>query len=498
MTTPKIKALDIRPTRPRHAPSKSFAPSPQPGARQYAAAQYTSMTGAWSPGSATVNEELLSSAVLVRDRVRQLVRDNPHFQRATRRTADFLVGSGIRYQSKIVDEDGNLLKKLNQYIEDRYDWWLEKKRFDIAGHLHGYDFQTLDSYQNSECGEFLLIRRIDTKAEMPLKYQTIEPDQLIGYEATGSNETSMGIEYNPNTWQRVRFHFLDDAGRAFSVPAEQIVHGFHTLRSNQLRGISPFTAGVLIADAFGQYVGSELSRKAMAARYLGIVQSPDPLRFQRGLSTNTAGTKLEEVENASFQYLQPTETITFPTPPNDAGIADFTKIMLEMYSVATGIPYEVLTQDYGNMSFSTAKIKRTDFRNELKPAFARYVRTQCEPIKQDFFRFGTLSGYLDLPGYEKNPMFYQRGVWQSPGMEPVDLLREVKATIEEIKAGLRAPQDYIRAYGGDPEDVLQQISNFKKIAMDIYGIDLDAGMGNASTMMQQNPAKITGDQGDEG
>ena len=492
----KIQSLDLcRPpsvSRETNPPPKSPNVSRETLYRQYAAAQFSNFNMGWNPANATVNEEIESSSVVMRARIRQLVRDNPHFSNAVMISSAYIVGSGIAYQSKVVDAEGNLQKKINQYIEDKYNWFLDG--MDIAGRLHGYDFQDLDIRQTCENGEFLNIRHIDRKSEMPLKYQAVEPDSLAGY-ATGqgkTNEISQGIEYNPHTYQAFRYHFIDDTGKDYSKPADQIVHGFHPLRPNQLRGISPWASGVLLADAFRQYIGSELQRKAMAARYLGIVQSPNIDRWQGDLveSSKDPYPKLEGIENASMLYTNLGETVTFPTPPNDSGIADMSKLMLEMYSVACGgLPYELISGDYGSMSFSTAKIKRTDFKTTLKPVIARFCRQQCEPIKRDFFRFGVLSGYLDLPGYWDNPQFYEKGVWQSPGMEPVDLMREVKATIDEIKARLRSPQEYIRSRGADPEKVLAEIAEFKEMAED-KGLTYEEAVEDISTMMQQNPAKL--------
>jgi lambda family phage portal protein len=482
MNIPRIKSLDL--TRKR-----------KPTSKRYAAAQSTAMTGDWYASLQNVNDLISTASSTVRARIRQLVRDNSHFSRACNLTSVFLVGSGIRYQSQIVDDSGKLNRKLNQYVEDKFNLFLES--IDAGGRLHGYDLQDLCCRQLAECGEFILIKSIASgfrSGEHPLKYQIVEPDHLCGYgnPAVG-NEISQGVEYIPSTGRAVRYHFSDDYGNQYTRQADSVIHGFHSLRPGQLRGISDFASGVLLADAFGSYIGSELTRKAMAARWLAFVKSPDPLKFQVGLETSDTGSKLEDIENATIQYLNPLEDITFPQLPDSAGIKDFSELMLQMYSVSSGIPYEILTQDYGSMSFSTAKIKRTDFKNELKPAQNRFVRWHCVPILRDFFRYGVLSGYLDLPGYESDPLYYQRGIWQLPGMEPVDPLREVKAIIEEIKTGLRSPQEYIRSRGADPDEVLAAIAEFRDMAKE-YDLDLDAALMGASTMMANNPAKLEPEQ----
>ncbi len=503
--TPKIKALDLRPSKPKPAVKPVKPASAQ---RQYAAAQYTAMTGDWNPAKTTVNEEISSSAALVTARMRQLVRDNPHFSRAVKLTSTYIVGSGIRYQSQVKTPDGVLINKLNQYIEDKYNAWLEN--IDVSGRLHGYDLQTLCCDQLSECGEFIMIRRIDSKRSdgvMPLRYQIIEPDALSSIHSEGfggvvgaqsSNGISQGIEYDRMTYKPIRYHFMEYgidgqvSMESFALPASQVIHRFRTLRPGQIRGISDFASGILLADAYRSYFESELSRKAMAARWLAFVKSPDPLKFQSGLGNDTtdSGARLEDMDNATIQYLNPMEDIVLPTVPTDTGLSDFSRIVLQMYSVATGIPYEALTQDYGSMSFSTAKIKRTDLKNEIKPAQRRFIRWQCQPIMEDFFKYGILSGYLDLS--EAAGLNYAEGIWQPPGFEPVDPLREVKAVIEEIKAGLRSPQEYIGIRGGDPGEVLAEISEFKALSKS-YGLNFDAALTQASTMMANAPSKIDSD-----
>ena len=299
----KIRSLDLR-KKPNQKIKK----------RQYAAAQYTAMTGDWTPANSTVNDEISSSSHLIRARIRQLVRDNPHFHRAVKLTSAYIVGSGIRYQSQVKNSEGDLDNELNQYIEDKYEQWLDE--MDVANRLHGYEFQDLCCRQLSECGEFLLVRRLEKSNEygkMPLRYQIIEPDSLAGLSLTsqGGNEISQGVEYDPYTFRAIRYHFLDDYGRQYSLPASDVIHKYHSLRPNQLRGISDFASGILLADAFRNYIDSELARKAMAARWLAFVKSPDPLKFQMGLEADlNTGTKLEDIENATIQYLNPMEDIT--------------------------------------------------------------------------------------------------------------------------------------------------------------------------------------------
>jgi hypothetical protein len=69
---------------------------------QYAAAKTTRLTGGWSPGDGSVNQVIGNSA----DKIR--ARDFPYFSRAVKILADYTVGPGIMFQSRIRGTDDKL------------------------------------------------------------------------------------------------------------------------------------------------------------------------------------------------------------------------------------------------------------------------------------------------------------------------------------------------------------------------------------------------------
>ena len=92
---------------------------------QYAAAKTDRQTGGWTPTGANINTIIKSSSVSVRNRVRQLTRDFPHFFRAGNSLVDFSVGTGIVPQARVKQGKG-FDKKLNQKIEDEQNYWFEQ------------------------------------------------------------------------------------------------------------------------------------------------------------------------------------------------------------------------------------------------------------------------------------------------------------------------------------------------------------------------------------
>lgn len=75
-------------------------------------------------------------------------------------------------------------------------------------------------------------------------------------------------------------------------------------------------------------------------------------------------------------------------------------------------------------------------------------------------------------------------------MESIDPLREVKARVDESRAGLRSPQEYVQARGRDLEEVLAEIiAQARQMAAD-KGVDDFLELFTVSTAGAGNPAAV--------
>lgn len=469
---------------------------------QYAAAKTDRLTGSWNPTNDSVNSIIGASASTVRARVRQLVRDFPYFTRAVNIICDYTVGAGIQLQSKIKDPNGNIDKMRSQKVEDAFNFWAEQA--DISGKLHFYEMMELAKRQDVESGEFLLIKRFPKTRNRYLPYalQIIESDWLTDLNAQASskaNEIEQGIEYNRNTGQVIRYHFADPEryGDTSTIRADQVIMGFKTLRPGQLRGISPFTPGVLLAGDLHELMQTEMDINKLASKYLAFVESPDLAGNQSLLQTaedsDNTDNKIMEVETALVEYLAPGEKVTFAHSNRPGTTFDpFVRLILRMLSITTNIPYELLSGDYSGMNYSTGRTSRNDFATILRPISVRHVRHFATPAFYEFMDNAALMGRLDFPNYFANPVPYVQSEWQPPGMESIDPLRETKAHVDQINSLIRSPQEIVKARGRDWEDVVREISVAKQTAK-----QLDLDFGDSSTAVANNPAAVSDDQRSE-
>ena len=460
----------------------------------YAAAKTNRMTGTWSPTDSTVNDIIEASSPTVRARVRQLVRDFPYFARAVRSITDYTVGAGLFYQARITNVSGKLDQKKAQQAEDAFNFWADEA--DIAKKLHYYEMMRLAKSQDSECGEFLIIERWRKQNRyLPYALQMIEPDWLSSNsEKTGTGaEISQGIEYDPSTGIVLAVHITDPDGwgKTERIPADQVIHGFETLRPGQFRGITPFAPGVLLANDLSTYMDATIDTTKMSAKYLALVTTPDPLSHQNAKMTTDSdtGQKIEEMENAIIEYLRPGEDVKIASNPNPGtNFPPFVKLILTMLSITTGVPYEIISGDYQGLSYSNGKIVREDFKKSLVPLQTRHIRHFCKPTLRGFMDSAVLSGKLSFPRYFTNPAQYLKAEWQIPGMASLDPLRETKANVDKLDRNLISPQEHAKARGRDLEDVYREIKAAKDLQKK-YGIK-DKPI---STSVANNPAAITGE-----
>jgi capsid protein len=75
-----------------------------------------------------------------------------------------------------------------------------------------------------------------------------------------------------------------------------------------------------------------------------------------------------------------------------------------------------------------------------------------------WLRDAVLAGALDLPGFAENPAPWLAVKWIPPKWDWVDPLKDRKAEIEAIEAGLKSRSDVIESEGYDAEEVDRRIA----------------------------------------
>lgn len=458
---------------------------PVSAGRQYAAAKASRLVYGWTPPDATVNDEIRTSSMAVRNRVRQLVRDFGPIARAVDVLENLVVGpDGYKWQSSHARRED---------LEDALRRWFEHA--DASGRLHFCELQQLAERQICECGEYLFLQVRDPQAWAPFQLLALEPDRLSS--AAPGPGLDQGIEYDQLTGRVIAYHldrgeFRRDVVR---VPAEDVLHGYHWLRPGQLRGISPFASGVLLANDLSQFVDAEIDGAKTAAKYLGIIETPDLAGFQslRNVSTEAgpdgSQQRIEDLENAIFEYLRPGEKITLSSNPRPGNSFEpFVRFILRMLSITTGVPYDILSGDYSQTNYSSSRMARNDFSGLIKTRQRARVRHLCQPCLSGAMSAMVLAGRINLPGYWRDPWPWLAGRWTVPGLPPVDPLKESRAQRDQIDATLCSEIEVAAERGRDYEEILDEMALAKR-----WREERGLSVEETDTALANNPAAIMGE-----
>src|SRR3954463_11856221 len=222
--------------------------------RSYSGANFGRLVNDWIAMSTSIDAEIRGNLKTLRNRTRQLERDNDFVRSFLREVEINVIGQGIQMQSLVRMQRGDKLNdKLNQEIEDAWSCWQKKTRCHVAGKLSFPSIERLVARSVSRDGE-IAIRLIQQKfgdSRVPLALEILESDRLDDTynEVTAEgNEVRMGVEFD--SWGRpVAYYFFSyhpgdyPAGfnvgtkRRVRIPAKEIIHPFVTERAGQTRGV---------------------------------------------------------------------------------------------------------------------------------------------------------------------------------------------------------------------------------------------------------------------
>ncbi len=126
--------------------------------RLYEGARLSRLTSDWVTSSTSADAEINASLVLLRNRARQLVRDNDYARQALRLIRNNVVGSGIKLQAQVPMSRGSsrLNQAVNDQIEEAWAEWGRAKRCHTGGRLGWIDLQRMVIGAIAESGEVFI------------------------------------------------------------------------------------------------------------------------------------------------------------------------------------------------------------------------------------------------------------------------------------------------------------------------------------------------------
>jgi lambda family phage portal protein len=243
------------------------------------------------------------------------------------------------------------------------------------------------------------------------------------------------------------------------VPAEDMAHLFNPIAPGQLRGITWLAPVLLRVHELDQYEDAALVKAKVAALFTGFIRDPDGT--VAGLNNGSAVNGVLQVgmEPGSLIPLPPGADIQFSDPADPGDYSAYTRNHIRAIASGLGLPYELVSGDLEGVTYSSIRAGLVEFRRRIEQLQHTVVVFQlCRPVWERFVRLAVLMGHLPARDFDRDPAPYLACDWLPPRFDWVDPLKDARAEIEQIEAGLKSRSQSIAERGYDAEQVDAQIA----------------------------------------
>lgn len=426
--------------------------------RKYEGASKKKRLRGWYASNRSAMSEIALDLNVLRNRSRDLRRNNPYASKAINVISSNVVGTGIKTQFRNESNSSNNVQ--DGPFESAWKRWALTTAIDFDGRNNIYGLQKLLMEAVCESGEVLVRKRITATNDFPLQYQVLEPDFLDNTHTSltldNGNTIVQGIEFDPQG-RRVAYHIyethpggLDAFGlqsnlKSNRIPADEILHLFRMDRPGQARGVPWCSAAIVRLKDLDDFEDAQLVRQKIAACFTAFVRDINGDMSDEGDDCELP----ERVEPGIIEELPAGKTVDFVSPPGVQGYQEYVSTLLHAIAAGYGITYEELTGDLSSVNFSSGRMGRISFQRNAKIWRNDILISQfLNPVVEDFKQI------LNIQGVRNEAI---QTVHTPPRVEMIDPTKEVPAMIKAVRAGVSSLSDEIMAQGKDPKEHLQQI-----------------------------------------
>lgn len=421
----------------------------------------------FQPSRAHLNTLIAAAGADITARARWLVRNNGYAANAIESWAGNVVGDGIKPSSLIADAD------LKARVQRLWLDWTDDS--DAEGFTDFYGQQRRAAREVFIAGEVFFRfrpRRPEDGFVVPLQLQMIPSEMLplTRNELTaGGNVIRQGIEFD-RIGRRVAYHFLRRhpgdvtdpglTGETVRVPASEIIHVIDPVDAGQLRGISRFAPGIVKLFLLDQYDDAELDRKKVAAMHALFITTPAPAEPFDVAESDETGERTMDLQPGQIVMLEPGEEVQ-TSAPADVGqtYEPFQYRTLLQVSAALGVPYAYLSNDMLKANYSNSRLALLEFRRRVEAyQHAVMVWQICRRVWARWMDTAVVAGAITLPDYELRRREHIACDWLPPKWDWVDPLKDARAEIEQIEAGLKSRSQALSERGYDADQVDTEIA----------------------------------------
>ena len=418
------------------------------GVRKYDGAARGRNTSDWQSNSASSNVEVQRDIITLRDRSRELARNNPYIKNWLRVMPNNIVGTGIMPNPIVIGRSGSAKK-----VKDIWKLWAENIKCDYDQRMNFYGLQHLVLRAVAESGECLIIRRRATSNyDVPVRLQVLEGDFINNGIFTMTNDyggvTWYGVAFNKQG-ERVGYHLWDRhpgefASKSIFVDAKDVIHVYNVERPGQIRGVPESHAVMVGVKDLGDYEYAERQRAKVASCMVGAITQDETV------GNDDLASSFDTMEPATFHRLKKGESVTFNSVPTSSGYPEYVKNNLRGIAAGVGATYEAVTGDLSNVNFSSGRMGWLEFQRNIQHWQDNVMIPACNTIWDWFMEAAQVAALLPINSKVK-------ASWTPPRREMIDPVKETKALTDAVRSGFKTWHQAIREVGDNPEEVFEEM-----------------------------------------
>ena len=432
--------------------------------RTYEGAKAGRGTDNWLTTGTSANAVIAPALHKLRDRSRDLVRNNPHAKKAINTLVARSIGTGIQAKTKLIE------------------WKQWCKECDFDGQL---TFEALQAqiarcvFESGECLIRFRYRKLNEGFAIPLQIQVLEPDFLDTNKnglLSNGNYVIAGIEVNSSGQREAYWLYDQHPGDALGytllqwqskrVLAQDIIHVYEKERPGQLRGVPRLAVSIIKIRYYDEFDEAELVRKKIEACFTAFISSDDDVQAIGPVKPDSVDKqkRIETVEPGMFVYGRANESITFGAPNAVQGYPEYSSVQLHAIAAGVGVTYEAMTGDLTGVNFSSIRTGTHEFRALIESfQWLTFIPMVCDKIAAKVADVALISGVAK----KRKPV----EVWTTPKWPWTDPLKDVQAEALAIATPLKSLSESIRESGYDPDEVFAEIAAERE-KLKKFGINL--------------------------
>lgn len=453
--------------------------------RHYEGATRGPRTKGWRTSATSAAGASIGALSTLRDRSRDLIRNNGWATEAQRVTVGNIVGPGI--VPRFLVGPGAPQQVVDRVREAWQAWAGDSCECHHLGAADLVGVEELVAGAIFESGEVLVRRRPRRAADglsVPLQLEILEPDMLdetrdttstgagaggrilqgVQFDALGRREGYWLLREHPGDpwgWRSLESRF---------VPASEVAHVYLETRPGQVRGVPHLAPAMIALRDLDEAEDARLIREKIAACFTAFRRMSGE---SDELHDDDDEDEITTLRPGMVYRLEPGEEVSFGNPPASSGFDEYAATVLRKVAAATGLTYEELTGDYRRVNFSSGRMGWVKSSRHVR-RFQRAVRSQLlGRVYAWWLEAAILAGVVDERARAV------RVSWDLPRREMLDPTKETAARLAQVRAGFMSWSDAVRDGGRDPHQVAEELAADAAL-MSSLGLRLDSDPARAS------------------